>query len=267
MASSAATELQLGEIVTVYEEQIAGTGKKNVMKLELEQYLEKILWPVYTAAASENNQKVLSSKHLLLGIVALVNEKFRERVATVWATFQSSPSSTFSRLFSEVTRLTLSTNSPNLMIREKTSLLTFLIHCFNSVEIELVRNEIQKYISMPIWTCLSPRRLQAEFAKVPKLKKFWKKLEKADEKLSEERKAEVAFERRFLARLIEDYFAMLATIPGAEEGGSRLKKEHREVIAYCERFLEFLTDLEALLPTRRFFNALLDDLHVLTISR
>lgn len=34
-------------------------------------------------------------------------------------------------------------------------------------------------------------------------------------------------------------------------------------IRYCERFIEFLVDLEALLPTRRFFNTVLDDCHVL----
>lgn len=35
-----------------------------------------------------------------------------------------------------------------------------------------------------------------------------------------------------------------------------------ESIRYCERFLEFLIDLEALLPTRRFFNTVLDDCHL-----
>lgn len=35
-------------------------------------------------------------------------------------------------------------------------------------------------------------------------------------------------------------------------------------IRYCERFLEFLIDLESLLPTRRFFNALLDGHHVVS---
>lgn len=33
-------------------------------------------------------------------------------------------------------------------------------------------------------------------------------------------------------------------------------------VNYCERFLELLTDLEALLPTRRFFNTVLDDCHL-----
>lgn len=36
-----------------------------------------------------------------------------------------------------------------------------------------------------------------------------------------------------------------------------------EIVRYCERFLEFVIDLEALLPTRRFFNAVLDDSHLL----
>lgn len=35
-----------------------------------------------------------------------------------------------------------------------------------------------------------------------------------------------------------------------------------ETVRYCERFLELLIDLEALLPTRRFFNTVLDDCHV-----
>lgn len=36
----------------------------------------------------------------------------------------------------------------------------------------------------------------------------------------------------------------------------------KETVHYCERFLEFLIDLEALLPTRRFFNTVLDDCHL-----
>lgn len=35
-----------------------------------------------------------------------------------------------------------------------------------------------------------------------------------------------------------------------------------DVIHYCERFLELVIDLEALLPTRRFFNTVLDDCHL-----
>lgn len=41
----------------------------------------------------------------------------------------------------------------------------------------------------------------------------------------------------------------------------------KEVILYCERFLEFLIDIEAQLPTRRFFNTLLDDHHVVVLCK
>ena len=38
-------------------------------------------------------------------------------------------------------------------------------------------------------------------------------------------------------------------------------------IHYCERFLELMIDLEAQLPTRRFFNLLLDGAHVVVRSQ
>ena len=38
-------------------------------------------------------------------------------------------------------------------------------------------------------------------------------------------------------------------------------------ISYCERFLEFLIDLEAQLPTRRFFNTLLEDHQIVTLCK
>lgn len=36
-----------------------------------------------------------------------------------------------------------------------------------------------------------------------------------------------------------------------------------DLVRYCERFLELVIDLEALLPTRRFFNTVMDDCHIL----
>src|SRR5438128_1087791 len=40
-----------------------------------------------------------------------------------------------------------------------------------------------------------------------------------------------------------------------------------DAIAYCERFLEFLIDLEAQLPTRRYFNTLLHDHQILVLCK
>ena len=36
-----------------------------------------------------------------------------------------------------------------------------------------------------------------------------------------------------------------------------------DAVSYCERFLELVTDLEAQLPSRRFFNTLLNDRHLI----
>ena len=38
-------------------------------------------------------------------------------------------------------------------------------------------------------------------------------------------------------------------------------------MAYCEQMLQLMIDLEALLPTRRFFNTLLDDTHLVVRCR
>lgn len=56
--------------------------------------------------------------------------------------------------------------------------------------------------------------------------------------------------------MIIKFIKILESIP--EKG-----KINYEVVRYCERFLEFVIDLEALLPTRRFFNTVLDDSHLL----
>ena len=49
--------------------------------------------------------------------------------------------------------------------------------------------------------------------------------------------------------------------------GVRIYIVDREIIRHCECFLELLIDLEAQLPTRRFFNALLDDHAVVVLCR
>jgi intron-binding protein aquarius len=55
--------------------------------------------------------------------------------------------------------------------------------------------------------------------------------------------------------MIKKFLKIIELIP---EKGSI----NAEVVRYCERFLEFVIDLEALLPTRRFFNTVLDDSHL-----
>lgn len=71
----------------------------------------------------------------------MVNEKFRERVPA-WNVFQKNPEK-FQKFFKTVLRLVLNDQSqdgPNL--RENCFLMIFLDHCFTSMEIDLIRDQV-----------------------------------------------------------------------------------------------------------------------------
>ena len=122
-------------------------------------------------------------------------------------------------------------------------------------------------------------RREQELNAFPKLRKFWKVIQKKDSKENEEGLKKLEFERHFLQRMMQKFLRLLATIP--EEGNDFEFVNVRnakiliiifqsqgdldmEAVHYCERFLELVIDLEALLPTRRFFNVVMDDGHLVT---
>lgn len=41
-----------------------------------------------------------------------------------------------------------------LSFKERTIILIFLNHCFNSLEIDLIRDQVQKLVSLSVWHCL-----------------------------------------------------------------------------------------------------------------
>lgn len=47
-------------------------------------------------------------------------------------------------------------------------------------EIDLVREQVQHLVSLPIWEHLVPSRLQDELAAVTKLRKYWTIIQKRD---------------------------------------------------------------------------------------
>lgn len=130
-----------------------------------------------------------------------------------------------------------------------------------------MRLQIQKVCSLPMWSALCDNRREFELNKVSKLRKFWKAIEKADAKLSADEKERVVFERTFLKCLIDRFLTVLKSeLGGGEEEGGALEsgeivdpKAQHYRMNYLECFLELIIDLEALLPTRRFFNTLLED--------
>ncbi|KAJ7384680.1 hypothetical protein OS493_020261 [Desmophyllum pertusum] len=142
-----------------------------------------------------------------------------------------------------------------LTVREQSIILNFLIHCFNSLEMDLIREQLQHVVSLPMWICLLPERLEQELKSVPKYKKYWNHIKRKETQADEEIKAKQEKERKYLSNLVQKFLKVLESI-------SEIGPVNMDTVHFCERFLELLVDLEALLPTRRFFNTLVDDHHL-----
>ncbi|KAJ3613227.1 hypothetical protein NHX12_019477, partial [Muraenolepis orangiensis] len=213
----------------IYEKEILSSkfAIRKIMLLEFSQYLENYLWVNYTPKVSSNAY--------LMSISCIVNEKFRENVPA-WEC---------------VMEAVLAEEKAGLTLREQMVLLVFLDHCFNSL--------VQQLISLPMWMGLLPTRLQHELKKVPKLQKFWNLIKKKYDKMDADAAEQAKSERTFLSALIDKFLGVLGSIPPS--GPVSMDKVH-----YCERFVELMIDLEALLPTRRWFNTVLDNSHLVLLD-
>ncbi|KAL5015941.1 hypothetical protein ScPMuIL_005530 [Solemya velum] len=234
---------------SVYEKELIATrfSTKRIMMLEFSQYLENYLWPNFSPEKSTHAH--------LMSVVLMVNEKFRERVPP-WECFRKK-SENFAGFFHNVLKSSL---DHSISLKEQSVLLVFLIHCFNSLEMDLIREQVQRLVSLPIWMNLLPGRREELFKSNPKYKRFFHLIRKNDGKLPEEQRKRLQFEREFLANTIEKFLGVLCTI--TEKGKIDSDKVH-----YCEHFLELLIDIEAQLPTRRFFNAVMDGAHIVVKSQ
>ena len=173
------------------------------MMLEFSQYLEKYLWPNYDAEKA--------TRAHTLSIVVMVNEKFRERVQ-VWEPFEKSPSQ-FQGFFQHVLEACLEDSIQDYDLREQTALIVFLNHCFNSMEVVLVRDQVRRLVSLAIWISLQQGRREAEFKKYPRWRKLWRAILKKDKP---ENKEKLEWERKFLHKLMIKFMTILETVP--EEG-------------------------------------------------
>lgn len=168
--------------------------------LEFSQYLEKYLWPSYVAEKA--------SRAHTLSIVVMINEKFRERVL-VWEAFQKLPEQ-FPGFIRNVLSATLEDSIYDYDLKEQTALVVFLNHCFNSMEVSLVREEIKGLVSISMWVSLQQGRRELEFKKNPKWKKVYKKVLKKDDPKDKEA---LDWKRKFLRKLMIKFIRVLETIP------------------------------------------------------
>jgi len=216
---------------------------KSLVTLEGLQTLEGYLWPGYTEDSSNN--------HVLL-LALLTNVKARERLAT-WSLFETRPID-FSSLFRRILSLCL---DRSLQVVLRTHLICFIIHAFQSLDLASVRKECAPLVSIAIWHNLSTEAKQDLLVnQTAQTKKAWKASAKRYETSDDATKARLRFERSWLYTLTLDFLNL------AHQGNAG-----PDTTLYCQRFLEFISDLLSQLPTRRYVNALFKDLHVLPILK
>ena len=85
------------------------------------------------------------------------------------------------------------------------------------MEVDLIRGQIQKLVSLSMWVSLLDRRREDELRQIPRWRKFWKAIMKKDAKVTDEAVKETASkERWFLRNMINKYYSVLDTIQEAE---------------------------------------------------
>ncbi|KAI1417713.1 P-loop containing nucleoside triphosphate hydrolase protein [Hypoxylon sp. FL1857] len=216
---------------------------KSLLVLEGLQTLESYLWPGY----SEDS----SNFHVLL-IALITNVKARERLET-WSIFEDRPAE-FSSLFTRILSMNL---DQTLSLTIRTHLLCFTIYAFQSLDWASVRKECAPLVSIGIWHNLSTEsKRESKLSQNNQLRKAWKAAAKRYESADDATKARLRFERAWLYTLTLDFLRLLYD--------EKRKAEH---VLYCERFVEFVSDLLSQLPTRRYVNTLLQDLHILPALR
>eukprot|EP01103_Thecamoeba_quadrilineata_P002733 TRINITY_DN1262_c0_g2_i1.p1 TRINITY_DN1262_c0_g2~~TRINITY_DN1262_c0_g2_i1.p1 ORF type:complete len:1382 (+),score=283.84 TRINITY_DN1262_c0_g2_i1:49-4194(+) len=254
-------------IEDIYYKELQNLNTPRVMLLELSHYLEDYLWPSYHP---EN-----STFAHTMSIVIMINEKFRENVRA-WGCFHQREQ-IFPQFFDRVLQLFASEKNT---IKEKTYLIIFLINCFQSFEDSLVRKLCLRLVGLPIWSSVNPERVKLELKGKPKLERLWakylsensdagqdesskgkKRSREEDNKPNKKSKSgspQSTLESNFLVSLVQDYLKTLDSLTDLTDVNT---------ISYCERFIEFMNDLMSQLPTRRMFQLVLEDTHLVVRSR
>ncbi|KAF5841175.1 hypothetical protein DUNSADRAFT_14005 [Dunaliella salina] len=264
ISSKAPPAFQPELVASIYRDELAGArdeppSLKRVMLLEVSQYLENYLWPNFDPATA-------TFEHLM-SIILMVNEKFREGVPA-WTCFH-----TREGLFADFFKcfLTLKARREEqgvaMRMHERTSYLVFTINVFQSLEDEMVRAQVLRLVSLPLWQALSPGRLQLELHGLPQLGKHWKHLLKKEQKASKQPGYVPGPQRpegRFVPALLDEFLEVLdqVVVPAEVsavngESSEAMQAEGGPLVLsprpllHCERLLELLVDLLSQLPTRR----------------
>ncbi|KAM3421403.1 Pre-mRNA-splicing factor [Cercospora zeina] len=211
----------------------------SLLLLEQLQALERYFWPGY----SEN-----ASNHHVLLIALLVNTKRSENLPT-WSIFANTPDE-FADFFRRVLHLSV---DASLATNLRDHLLAFVVCAYQSLDSGIVRKECAPLVSIGIWHNLhSDAAREKLISKSTQLQKAWRASGKKFDNADAAGQARLRFERSWLYLLVLSFLDKLYAA-----------NKKSEDVAYCERFLELLCDLQSQLPTRRYVNTLLQDLNLL----
>ena len=136
-------------------------------------------------------------------------------------------------------------------------LLSFVISAFQSLESDQIRKECAPLVSIGIWHNLYSAEARNVVLESGGLKKSWRLATKRYDAADESGKSKIRFDRSWLYSMLLHFMQCINTVG----------KGDTETVRYCERFIEFLIDLESQLPTRRYVNTLLRDLNILPVIR
>ncbi|EME77465.1 uncharacterized protein MYCFIDRAFT_158285 [Pseudocercospora fijiensis CIRAD86] len=212
----------------------------SLLLLEQLQALERYLWPGYGDEAS--------NQHLLL-LVLLVNTKRQEHLP-VWSLFSNTPDE-FAHFFRRVVHLSI---DPSLATNLRECVLALIVAAYQSLDHGIVRKECAPLVSIGIWHHLHDDATRERLlAKNVQLQKAWRAAGRKFDNADAAGQAKLRLERSWLHELV------LHTLDKLYEDDK--KKEGN--VAYCERLLELLGDLQSQLPTRRYVNTLLRDMNLL----
>jgi len=230
-------------IQLVYHNEVLNThfNVKRIVVLEFSQYFESYLWPNYSEDASAEH---------MLSVVVLVNQKVRERVPA-WTAFEKHPGP-FKFFIQHLTECLLD-NSRSLV--EQKHMVMFINHLYNSIETDLVRTHVTNTISYHVLKCLSEQHLCAVFERFPSWKKSTKRTDKQLAKLTGSDKEKFEFEISFFYKLLLNFLHKVQAF--------NPDKPDKDLMHYCERFLEMMIDLESQLHTRRYINSLVNALNLI----
>ncbi|KAJ3272377.1 hypothetical protein HDV01_005560 [Terramyces sp. JEL0728] len=196
---------------------------KHLQLLEYQSYLDLIL-PLLDGKKKKTDE-------LLYSICLMVNEKYRQQLPFTQI-------DKFPIFFNQILEL----KPRNL--KEKQTILQFLINVNSSLEIPDIRSEWMKLVSISIWKKLLPGRLELELKDEDRLKS-WKKMNTKHS--NAKNKAQLDLYSSYLSDLITDFLLMIE------------ENKENDLYSYACRFLEFLVDLLSQIFTRRYFNALFHD--------